>query len=929
MSRTNFKELRELFCRLYPDPQRARLIAMDCGIDASSVNFYQAVELVWQSLLELADNKFLVSSIIERAREDYPTNSHLSDYSSEEGAEGDVAILVDQCRRLLEAAGYREKDHRITEEGIGIVIAERRVSAWDDELCIAVVPGRIDPLRFERASGVARRTLPHAKRVKFVTNVGFTTNAASLADARGDHLMSVSQLRRVLIPTSAYEDMVLGSVGVEYTKPSAEDENAAAPLWHELDLLERAYQEPLLSVTDGAVVREVRALAWFDEWLRQPQENRRWVSLIGNYGSGKTALTKMLLRQWMQRYRNGGRVLPVRIELRDFARKFDEQGLLFHWWTASQFEDVPFKAFSHLMDQRRVVFLLDGYDEMAQNLGVLDRRACLTTLTRLIAKGCPGLLTSRPNYFTDAEELRVVEILYDSPRALHRLDRDDLPKEQEVDALLKRYVMERADAQLADLSREQVDRLIHHRLGQNPGAFQRMSDLIRRIYDMESSEHSLGTKPVVIMHLLEVAENASDDAGFADGEELNDWTVYTLIFDELAERDRRRTSGIVKRGERRTFLQHLAITLTAAKCPDADSALMRKIIAALFEKQLRRHGGSDYDAEMSRFFMDLRSSASLTSKNERWTFSHASLREFLVAETFVECSTSGGSLEAFRPIVPTQGVQRFLSTYLRMKPDLLMLMRTMELASQEIAMTMLLPSVLDAYGGEAVVRIEEMFGSKTLGGMVVSGVTLRKLDFAGWEFRETVIFDRVNFENCTFDACRFSNVTFSSCSFTGCRFEQCNFRQCEWDIVALKNVRFVATSFTNEKLEGVFYRGASISGADARALLVFLGATVTPPSGVHLNVYQFSQRWGDFQKVISQLTAELGWRQRLGLVTKGKVSDSVWAGKLLDALVSKGFCQQKRGGDAVRVAPEHLAEMTKMLTGVMPNFVERLFEDCP
>ena len=773
---------------------------------------------------------------------------------------------------------------------------------------------------------IAQSEFPHISRVRFVTDVGFTSNAASLADAHGDHLMSVSQLREILIPTSAYEDMVLGKQGEEYSKSTTEDANAAVPLWHELDLLERAYQEPPLSVRDSTALRGMPALAWFDNWLRQPPESQQWVLLSGNYGSGKTALTKMLLRLWMQRYRNGGRVLPIRIELRDFARKFDEQTLLFHWWTASQLENVPFKALTHLIDQRRVVFLLDGYDEMAQNLGVLDRRACLTTLTRLIARGCPGLLTSRPNYFTDAEELRVVEILYDFPRALHRLDRDDLPKEQETDALLKRYVMDRVDAQLADLTREQVDRLIYHRLGRNPSALKRMSDLIQRIYDMESGDQSLGTKPVVIMYLLEIAESASDDATLTTkGEEFNDWTVYTLIFDQLAERDRLRTSGIVMRGERRVFLQHLAVTLTVAKSPNADSALMRGIIATLFEKQLRRLGESDYDAELGRFFMDLRSSASLTSKAERWAFSHASLREFLVAETFVEYLIAGKSIDKFRSIVPTQGVQRFLSTYLRTHPGFLQLVQALGSATQETAAAMLLPSLLDVHGNDTVARLEEMFGSKTIGGMVMGGVTFRGLKFVGWEFRETVIFDRVSFESCVFEACTFSNVSFSSCGFVGCRFEACGLTYCEWDIVTMKNVRFVSTSFVHEKLDAVFYRGASVSGADARALLAFLGATVS--SDVRLNVYQFSQRWSDFHKVISQLTAELSWRQRLGLVTKGKIADSVWAGKLLDALVGKDYCQSKPSREAVRVVPDRLVELTNMLAGVMPPFIERLFDD--
>jgi len=67
-----------------------------------------------------------------------------------------------------------------------------------------------------------------------------------------------------------------------------------------------------------------------------------------------------------------------------------------------------------LIGQGRVVLLLDGYDEMAQYLHARERRTCLEALAELAAGGARGVLTSRPNYFTEAEELRVFEILYAS-----------------------------------------------------------------------------------------------------------------------------------------------------------------------------------------------------------------------------------------------------------------------------------------------------------------------------------------------------------------------------------------------------------------------------------------------------------------------------------------------------------------------------------
>ncbi len=56
--------------------------------------------------------------------------------------------------------------------------------------------------------------------------------------------------------------------------------------------------------------------------------------------------------------------------------------------------------------------MLDGYDEMAQFLNARERRACLSALAELAADGARGILTSRPNYFTETEELNVFEALY-------------------------------------------------------------------------------------------------------------------------------------------------------------------------------------------------------------------------------------------------------------------------------------------------------------------------------------------------------------------------------------------------------------------------------------------------------------------------------------------------------------------------------------
>ena len=150
------------------------------------------------------------------------------------------------------------------------------------------------------------------------------------------------------------------------------------------------------------------------------------MTLTGDYGTGKTALSKMLLLKWMRAFRRDpDSRLPIRIELGEFTRRFDFRGLLRHFGDTHGLSDVPVQALEKLLQEGRVVLILDGYDEMAQNLDLHDRRACLRALADATHGGSRGIITSCPNYFTEAEVLHVAETLYSQRKEIHRFNRPD------------------------------------------------------------------------------------------------------------------------------------------------------------------------------------------------------------------------------------------------------------------------------------------------------------------------------------------------------------------------------------------------------------------------------------------------------------------------------------------------------------------------
>ena len=580
---------------------------------------------------------------------------------------------------VLEASGY-EVQSEVAIHGAKIdILARRKGAPIPETYCIECTVSHVDVDKLGKDSThflVVQKHFPHYHCV-MISALGFAPLTRERAQEGGIHCWTFAEFRKMFIATVAYEEFVVGPSERDAVSAAKADPNLPRPLWQELRDLEYVYQEPSISIKRGRAgsppsAPSDKALGWFDTWLESP--TRHWVSLIGDYGTGKTALTKVLLLRWMRKFRIDGKFLPIRIELRDFATKFDYEGLIIHFWRRHGLDTLPLRALEMLIEEGRVVFLLDGYDEMAQNLSIIDRRNCLLALTKAISGKSTGLITSRPNYFTEAEELRVVELLYGKGKKLHRLDQIAVAQETDVDALLQRYYLERQDARMADLTRDQVDRLLERRLGREPQMLANVQALIGNIYGLPaattSTEQALATKPVVVTYLLDIAENLTGIQLDAY-RPLDDWGIFMLILDKLVLRDAGRTSGIVTQGERRQFLQRLAVALTAGHRPYADREMMLELVHALFGREIRRAGEGDIAAQEELYFADLRSSASLTSSEERWGFSHSSLREFLVAEAFVEAvvSAPAGSLKPFAGIEPSQGTIRFLAAAFAHRSD--------------------------------------------------------------------------------------------------------------------------------------------------------------------------------------------------------------------------------------------------------------------
>jgi hypothetical protein len=575
----------------------------------------------------------------------------------------------------------------------------------------------------------------------------------------------------------------------------------------EVRALDAVYQMPRFADAHGSDP----AVAWLDHWVTESTTDKSWLIIVGEYGTGKTALTRVLQYRWLQRYKsNPSAPIPIRIELGNFTRQFDAQGLLHHFLDSNRLGHVPIDFLWSLIRSGRVVLLLDGYDEMAQYLNQRERRECLKTLAQLTSGGARGMLTSRPNYFSETEEFALFDHLYRSLelRSGYLADRTKelQQRESDIDDLIVKSLLERYERSLEDLSPDQTEALVRQILHEESEVADVVIDILKRVFRTteEGNTVALSGKPVIIGYLVQVAASLR---GLGGGS-LSEWEVYTLVLDQLALRDLEQ-AGRVTVEERRQFLQFLAIWLSESGLRQVDEAKFRELISDHFTNHLRKYRTGQRDAEIENYFEDLRRSGTLSraggGDQVGWRFSHNSLREFLVAERMVEELQRNRPLQTAVPV--TDAMRTFVASQDASSIEALVSALTDRWSSRLIDSQTgsYLSLIWDA--GNRVLRPTEEAGDnkgewsllKVIAGdtPAADGVQMTYIDFSA-ESRPTEL------RSSNFSGCALSYVGFDAANLSGSNF----------DDSLLDAVSFRFTNLSTVSFNGALLNDISITGAD-------------------------------------------------------------------------------------------------------------------
>lgn len=720
-----------------------------------------------------------------------------------------------------------------------------------------------------------------------VSSNGFTAEVVERATASGVQTLTYDELFKRFEKFGDYTNLVIQDI---FTSQ-----------------LIASYEEPQFNDAKG----QQFATKWLGQWKQFAPDEAKWLIILGEYGTGKTSLTRVLQRRWLEEYHNNPtKPIPIRIELRNFARQFDARGLLHHFLDANGLSHISIEFVLHLIRKGRAILLLDGYDEMAQFLNSRERRACLKALADLSSDGAKGIITSRPNYFTEGEELNVFEALYtnleQSNYYISQADRSFIDAERAVDQLVERYVLSRYERSLQDLTPLQTESLVRRKLAKDLKGQEIILSILRRVFREEDGgkRQALSGKPVIISYLLELVDELRKDPAATSIEQYSEWQLYKMILDRLMLRDAGRTA--LAAPVRRKSLQSLAMFLSSRGATVADEAVFVKIIDDQFRTELRRLTPEERRSKREELFEELRSSATLTrvagGGKDGYLFSHNSLREYLVCETLLL------ALVAKEPLVvraPITAAMRSFVTSISSDEGQVLVRALSDLWPQRTSSFALGPYLVLLWDMAKRIAGGALPALKSLTGLgqdvsYLSGVAIRNLDLGSDLKGESIV---IKAEDADLGEVSFSGISLECSQFRSCVLDEVNFSGCNLKSVDFSSSLIFEVDFSDAIVEQADFRNVDLdiniklmdarkgerilAGHAAIGWLRYQGAITDDVDDLFVLVN--SPRFPVVAKIVEKLTSNTN-NQLLGLTQRGVASaDPRYARAFVDRLVSLGW----------------------------------------
>ena len=353
--------------------------------------------------------------------------------------------------------------------------------------------------------------------------------------------------------------------------------------------------------------------AFVDSWLAE--RGRVHLSLLGNFGAGKTWFCRHYARRMLQRYfQNSSRErFPLVITLRSFIKSMTAQQMIndvFLEQYKLPFVRSGYDTFMTLSKRGKMLLILDGFDEMALQADDRTVAAHFRELATLATHNAKVILTGRTEYFRWAKEAERMFAPVESSNL-----RIEAPRFEIV--------------YLTPLDKARIRDLLLRRLGAEES---RTADLMVANPAIED----MLKKPVLAEYLLQIPSARLETIE-------NPAHIYLEVTDRLLRRDAESGSTFTTTRDKLLFLCELSWTMLSQGNLRIHFEDLAEHIQRHFQRLIQSYG-------MEALYRDLRTHGLLHSDaGGHFEFAHKAFAEYFVA---LRLGAEAGCLAG-----------RFMSTY--------------------------------------------------------------------------------------------------------------------------------------------------------------------------------------------------------------------------------------------------------------------------
>ncbi|MBF0162575.1 MAG: pentapeptide repeat-containing protein [Magnetococcales bacterium] len=389
----------------------------------------------------------------------------------------------------------------------------------------------------------------------------------------------------------------------------------------ESSTLARTYVQQTVWLEAHPQESKVDLLEYALRWASGQAGKKLWL-LLGDYGTGKSAFFKRFAYQLaVQAEKDPSLPMPLAIDLKQFPNAISLETLIQEYLRTQQNWTGNPEIFLHLLEQGRLLLLLDAFDEMGTATIGRSVEEQFRQLARAATRGAGRvLITCRTHFFRDQQQIK--QQFLGSDDSLESHDSPLGRAAREFDAALD-------ELQLFDS--DQIEQFLHRSLDGDPQRIAEARHFIQTTYNLDN----LAPHPVMLEMILTsmdrlMARTRQEQAPITSA------LLYTLYTDEwLTDRSSNQLQTGVD--QRRTLLEHLAWALWSQPQHRIHHRALLELLSGL---QQQAFAGLD----LSRVDLELRTATFLTRTGDGYySFSHKSFREFFYAR-FVLRALRGESL---------------------------------------------------------------------------------------------------------------------------------------------------------------------------------------------------------------------------------------------------------------------------------------------